>query len=311
MFGITGVPIIELSCALQKAGIKFIGMRNEQSACYAAQAIGYLTQTPGVCLVVPGPGLLYCAGGMANAQVNGWPMIVIAGSTLQQHEGIGGFQEYPQLEAVRIYCKYATRPPSVASIPIHIEKAVRLSTFGRPGVSYLEFPGNILSASISTDEILGERLLCAKAPVCYPDDEDVRRAVNLLKSAKNPLVIIGKGAAYSRAEDNIRQFIERTNLPFLATPMGKGVVSDYSKQNVDAARNLALRKADVILLLGARLNWLLHFGQPPHCAANVKIIQVIFTFFIHLLNSIGDFIFDKKKNSIGRYLPGRVEQQYS
>lgn len=139
-----------MSIALQAAGLKYIGFRNEQSACYAAQAIGYLTQKPGVCLVVPGPGLLHCFGGMANAQINCWPLLVIAGSTFQDHEGIGGFQEYPQVEASRLYCKYVARPPNVESIPTHIEKAVRYSTYGRPGVAYLDFPGNLLKASTSS-----------------------------------------------------------------------------------------------------------------------------------------------------------------
>lgn len=150
VFGIVGIPIVELSMALQASGLKYIGFRNEQSACYAAQAIGYLTQKPGVCLVVPGPGLLHCFGGMANAQINCWPLLVIAGSTFQDHEGIGGFQEYPQVDASRLYCKYAARPPNVESIPTHIEKAVRYSTYGRPGVAYLDFPGNLLKASTSS-----------------------------------------------------------------------------------------------------------------------------------------------------------------
>lgn len=274
VFGIVGIPIIELSMAIQAAGLKYIGMRNEQSACYAAQAIGYLTKKPGVCLVVPGPGILHCTGGMANAQINCWPLIVIAGSTFQDHEGIGGFQEYPQVESVRMYCKYAVRPPSVATIPTHIEKAVRLATYGRPGVSYLDFPGNVLRASVPNDSIF-EDYTVPKPPLCYPDVESVQKAVELLKGAKRPLVIVGKGAAYARAELPIRQFIERTNLPVLATPMGKGVVSDTCAQSVAPARTLALQKADVILLLGARFNWILHFGRHPRYAADVKVIQVI------------------------------------
>lgn len=259
--------------ALQASGLKYIGMRNEQAACYAAQAMGYLTQTPGVCLVVPGPGLLHCTGGMANAQINCWPLLVIAGSTFQDHEGIGGFQEYPQVDSVRIYCKYAVRPPTVASIPTHVEKAVRLATYGRPGVSYLDFPGNILGASVANESIFADYGQ-SKAPLCYPDVESVQKAVDLLKSAKRPLVIVGKGAAYARAEGPIRQLIEKTGLPVLATPMGKGVVSDTSEYSVAPARTLALQKADVILLLGARLNWILHFGRSPRYAADVKVIQV-------------------------------------
>lgn len=212
---------------------------------------------------------------MANAQINCWPLIVIAGSTFQDHEGIGGFQEYPQVESVRIYCKYAVQPPTVASIPTHIEKSVRLATYGRPGVSYLDFPGNILRASVPNDAIF-EDYTHPTPPQCHPDTKSVKKAVELLKSAKRPLIIIGKGAAYARAEQPIRQFIDRTNFPVLATPMGKGVVPDNSDKSVASARTLALQKADVILLLGARFNWVLHFGRPPRYAADVKVIQVIF-----------------------------------
>ncbi|CAB3234048.1 unnamed protein product [Arctia plantaginis] len=117
VFGIVGIPVIETALAFQLAGLKYVGMRNEQAACYAAQAVGYLTGKPGVCLAVSGPGLLHCIGGMANAQVNCWPLIVIAGSCPQDHEGIGGFQEWPQVESSRLYCKYAVRPPLTATHP--------------------------------------------------------------------------------------------------------------------------------------------------------------------------------------------------
>ncbi|XP_059618781.1 2-hydroxyacyl-CoA lyase 1 [Phlebotomus argentipes] len=272
VFGIIGIPVVELSMAMQAAGLKFIGMRNEQSACYAAQAIGYLTGKPGVCLVVSGPGLLHCCGGMANAQVNCWPLLVIAGSTSVDHEGIGGFQECPQVELSRPYCKYAARPHNASLIAQHVEKAVRLATFGRPGVSYLDFPGNILQAKVSASTV--DYYSCPEVPLCHPEPKSVQEAANLLALAKRPLVIIGKGAAYARAEESVRKLIQNANLPFLATPMGKGVVPDAAPQCVASARTLALQKADVILLLGARLNWILHFGRPPRFAADVKVIQV-------------------------------------
>lgn len=273
MFGIIGIPVIELSMAMQVAGLKYIGMRNEQSACYAAQAIGYLTGKPGACLVVSGPGLLHVTGGMANAQVNCWPLIVIGGSTNQDHEGIGGFQECPQVELSKPYCKYAARPPTAALIPLHVEKAVRYATYGRPGVAYLDFPGNILQSKVEADKIykIGAH---PSPPLAYPDPEDIRSAMKLLQNAKRPLIIVGKGAAYSHSENILRHLIENTNIPFLPTPMGKGVVPDTASQCVSSARTLALQKADVVLLLGARLNWILHFGRAPRYDEKVKIIQV-------------------------------------
>ncbi|XP_063707719.1 2-hydroxyacyl-CoA lyase 1-like [Culicoides brevitarsis] len=272
VFGIIGYPVIELSMAMQAAGLKYIGMRNEQSACYAAQAIGYLTGTPGVCLVVSGPGLLHVCGGMGNAQANCWPLIVIGGSTSQDHEGIGGFQECPQVEISRPYCKYAARPPGPTLIPLHVEKAVRLAKYGRPGACYLDFPGTLLAGK-ALETSIPKQYTHPKAPVIFPDPKHVEDTVNLLLKAKNPLVIVGKGAAYAHAETTIRQLIHQTNLPFLATPMGKGVVPDEDPQCVASARTLALQKADVILLLGARLNWILHFGRPPRFNPDVKVIQ--------------------------------------
>lgn len=273
MFGIIGIPVIELSMAMQAVGLKYIGMRNEQSACYAAQAMGYLTRKPAVCLVVSGPGLLHVTGGMANAQINCWPLLVIGGATSEDHEGIGGFQEYPQVDVSRPYCKYAARPPSAALIPLHVEKAVRYATYGRPGVSYLDFPGNLLQARIPTETV--PPYYSHPAPeLIYPDPALVQRAADLLMGAKNPLVIVGKGAAYARAEQQVRALIDRANLPFLATPMGKGVVSDLHANCVASARTVALQKADVVLLLGCRLNWMLHFGRPPRFSGSAKFIQV-------------------------------------
>ncbi|KAK5641605.1 hypothetical protein RI129_010152 [Pyrocoelia pectoralis] len=273
VFGITGFPVIELSMAFQVHGIHYIGMRNEQAACYAAQAMGYLTGNPGVCMVVSGPGLLHCTAGMANAQINCWPLLVIGGSTAEDHVGIGGFQECNQVELSRPYCKYASQPASVSLIPQHVESAVRLAKCGRPGVSYLDFPANLLQKTVLEDTI-PDQYVVETLPLTFPDPKDIKEAVNLIVNAKRPLVIIGKGAAYAGAEKEIRDLISMTNLPFLATPMGKGVVSDNSPNSVAPARSLALKQADVILLLGARLNWILHFGRSPRYADDVKIIQI-------------------------------------
>eukprot|EP00057_Strongylocentrotus_purpuratus_P001673 XP_001200659.2 PREDICTED: 2-hydroxyacyl-CoA lyase 1 [Strongylocentrotus purpuratus] len=103
VFGIVGYPVIEVGVAMQVAGLKFIAMRNEQAATYAAQAIGYLTGRPGVVLVVSGPGMLHTIGGLANATINAWPVIVIGGSSDEDQEGTGAFQEWPQVNILRYH----------------------------------------------------------------------------------------------------------------------------------------------------------------------------------------------------------------
>lgn len=156
---------------------------------------------------------------------------------------------------------------------MHVEKAVRLSRVGRPGVAYLDFPGNLLQARVPSNTV-PQQYVSDDVPVAYPDPKNIEQAVSLLMKAERPLVIVGKGSAYARAENEIRELISNTNLPFLATPMGKGVVPDNSPNSIAPARSLALLKADVVLLLGARLNWMLHFGRLPRYSPDVKVIQV-------------------------------------
>lgn len=273
VFGIMGHPVIELAISMQAVGLQYLGFRNEQAACYAAQAYGYLTRKPAIVLCVSGPGLLHVIGGMANAQINCWPVLVLGGSCPEDHEGIGGFQEWPQVEASRPYCKYAARPPSATLIPMHVEKAVRLATYGRPGAVYLDLPATLLTQNVDESKIF-KALPCSPPPLSYPDTKLIEQAANLLIRAKKPLVIVGKGAAYARAENPVREFIYSTNVPFLPTPMGKGVVPDTDERCVSSARTLALLQSDVILLLGARLNWMLHFGRPPRFQSDVKVIQI-------------------------------------
>lgn len=273
MFGIVGVPVIEIAIAAQVAGIKYVGMRNEQAACYAASAVGYLTGRPAVCLVVSGPGLINTLSGMANSNMNCWPLIVIGGSSDSNQETMGAFQEFPQVETCRLYSKFSARPSSLEAIPIVIEKAVRTSMYGRPGSCYVDIPGDFVNKLVDSSEVRYPAC-CLPRPISLADPLEVQKAVAALKKAQNPLIIIGKGAAFSQAENNIRRLVNECGLPFLPTPMGKGVVPDDHPFSVAAARSSALLHADLILLLGARLNWMLHFGLPPRFQPDVKIIQV-------------------------------------
>ncbi|CAG8619394.1 8572_t:CDS:2 [Paraglomus brasilianum] len=272
-FGIVGIPVVEVAEAIIAEGIKFIGFRNEQSASYAAGAYGYLTGRPGVCLVVSGPGVVHALPGVVNATANCWPFLLLGGSSDTYQQGMGAFQELDQLALLKRQTKYSARPASLLQIPNVIDNAVRYSIYGRPGPVYVDLPADLIQAETDDDK------LTITGPVPNPgkslaDFGEVKRAALLLAQAKMPLVIIGKGAAYARAENAIREFINHSNIPFLPTPMGKGVVPDSHPLCVSAARSKALSDADVVLLLGARLNWILHFGQPPKFSESVKIIQV-------------------------------------
>ncbi|MEX2237647.1 MAG: oxalyl-CoA decarboxylase [Dehalococcoidia bacterium] len=273
MFGIVGVPVIPIAFAAQREGIKYYGMRHEQSAAYAAQAVGYLTGRPGACLAVSGPGMTNAISGLANAWSNRWPMILLGGSSDIAQHGMGAFQEAPQVESARIWCKYSAEVDRAERIPYFVEQAVRTSIYGQPGPVYLDLPGDIIGATIDEDAVrMPER--CADPPRPHADPASVEAALATLKSAERPLVIVGKGAAYARAEDEVREFIDRTQLPFLASPMGKGVVRDDHPLSVGAARSFALQNADVVFTIGARLNWIMHFGLPPRFAPNTRVIQL-------------------------------------
>ncbi|XP_053373644.1 2-hydroxyacyl-CoA lyase 1-like [Mercenaria mercenaria] len=273
VFGIVGIPVIEVAMACQKEGIKFIAMRNEQAASYAASAIGYMTGKPAGCLVVSGPGLVHALAGMSNAMENCWPMIVIGGSSERDQDKMGAFQEYPQVECSRLYTKFTCQPSRIERIPYYVEKAYRSSIYGRPGPVYIDIPGSFVMTTVPEKDV---RYVprCPPPPKVCAATADIKRAIDLLSSAKSPLVIVGKGAAYSRCENELRTLVENCKLPFLPTPMGKGTLPDEHPLCVAPARSKALKDADVILLLGARLNWILHFGAPPRFRPDVKIIQV-------------------------------------
>ncbi|MGH7153456.1 MAG: thiamine pyrophosphate-binding protein, partial [Acetobacteraceae bacterium] len=273
MFGVVGFPVGPIAIAAQKAGIRYIGMRNEQSASYAAQAVGYLTGRPGAALVVSGPGVVHGLAGLANAQQNCWPMILIGGASPTYQNGMGAFQEERQVQIASPFCKFAHAIEHVYRIPFYVEMAVRNSIYGRPGATYLDMPDDIILGEIEEDKIQPAATV-AEPPRMQALPEDIDKALNTLESAERPLVIVGKGMAWSRAEDDVRAFVERTQLPFLASPMGKGVMDDTHPLSVGAARSHALQDADVIFLMGARLNWIMHFGRPPRFNENVRIVQL-------------------------------------
>ena len=273
MFGIVGFPVQPIAQAAQDVGITYIGMRNEQSASYAAQAVGYLTGRPGACLVVSGPGVVHGLAGLANAQQNCWPMILIGGASATHQNGMGAFQEERQVLIATPFCKFAHAIEHVHRVPFYVEMAVRNAIYGRPGACYLDIADDIILGEVEEEKV-HQAATVADPPRFQAMQEDIDKALNTLESAERPLVIVGKGMGWSRAEDEVRAFIERTQLPFLASPMGKGVMDDNHPLSVGAARSHALQEADVIFLMGSRLNWIMHFGLPPRFNKKVRIVQL-------------------------------------
>jgi 2-hydroxyacyl-CoA lyase 1 len=273
LFGVVGFPVGPIAAAAQKEGVNYIGMRNEQTASYAAQAYGYLTGRPGACIVVTGPGVVHGLAGLANAQQNCWPMILIGGASETYRRGMGAFQEERQVLLAAPLCKFAHAIDSVSRIPFYVAEATRQATYGRPGAAYLDMPDDIITGKCDDSDVV-EAYTIPEPPRFQAPPENIDAALAMLERAERPLVIVGKGMAWSHAEDEVRAFLERTQIPFLRSPMGKGVVPDDHPLAVSAARTLALQNADVVFLMGARFNWIMHFGLPPRYAKDLKVIQL-------------------------------------
>ena len=273
LFGVVGFPITAIAAAAQKEGVAYLGMRNEQSAAYAAAAYGYLTGRPGACVTVTGPGVVHGLSGLANAQQNCWPMILIGGASETHRGGMGAFQEERQVLIASPFCKFAHGIESVERIPYYVEMATRNAIYGRPGATYLDMPDDIIQGKCEADKVTPAARV-PEPPRMVAPSENVEAALDLLEKAQRPLVLVGKGMAWSRAEDEVRAFIERTQVPFVRSPMGKGVLPDDHPLSAGAARTLALQEADVIFLMGARFNWIFHFGLPPRFSKDVKVIQL-------------------------------------
>lgn len=275
VFGLVGIPIVTFANDLIAEGIRFIACRNEQSASYAASAYGYLTNKPAVLLVVGGPGLIHALAGMYNSVSNKWPLVVIAGSNDNgAHQYQGTFQEMDQISLLGEYLKFKGKL-NEQNMSLVTFNAFNSTVQGTSGVAYIDFPGDLIESGAVVEQ---ETRMIASPPQhvrCAPDPIAVELVGNTvaeaLSKAQNVLVVIGKGAVHSHKA--VRQFIEQYNLPFLPTPMAKGVVPDSHPMNVSGARSLALKKADVVLVLGARLNWILHFGETPKWKEGVIFVQ--------------------------------------
>jgi oxalyl-CoA decarboxylase len=279
IYGVPGIPITDLGRMAQAAGMRVISFRHEQNAGYAAAIAGFLTKKPGICLTVSAPGFLNGLTALANATTNCFPMILISGSSEREIVDLqqGDYEEMDQLAVAKPLCKAAFRVLHAADIGIGVARAIRAAVGGRPGGVYLDLPAKLFAQVIDAEA--GAKSLVKAvdpAPAQIPAPSAVRRALDVLVGAKRPLIILGKGAAYAQADDDIRALVEKSGVPFLPMSMAKGLLPDTHPQSAGAARSTVLKDADVVMLIGARLNWLLSHGKgktwgAPH---SKKFIQI-------------------------------------
>src|SRR5579859_5642923 len=264
IYNVPGIPITDLGRLAQASGMRVISFRHEQNAGNAAAIAGFLTKSPGVCLTVSAPGFLNGLVALANATTNCFPMILISGSSEREIVDLqqGDYEEMDQLAVAKPLCKAAFRVLHAADIGIGVARAIRAAVSGRPGGVYLDMPAKLLGQVM---EVEAARRSLVKvidpAPQQIPAPSAVERALDVLRGAKKPLIILGKGAAYAQADSDIRALVEKSGIPYIPMSMAKGLLPDLHPQCAAAARSTVLADSDVVLMIGARLNWLLSHGK--------------------------------------------------
>jgi oxalyl-CoA decarboxylase len=264
IYGVPGIPITDFGRMAQAEGIRVLSFRHEQNAGYAAAIAGFLTKKPGICLTVSAPGFLNGLTALAHATTNCFPMILISGSSEREIVDLqqGDYEEMDQLAIAKPLCKAAYRVLHAQDIGIGLARAIRAAVSGRPGGVYLDLPAKLFGQVMDAEQ--GKTSLVKvidPAPAQIPSAAAIKRALDVLKSAQRPLIILGKGAAYAQADDAIRSLVEKSGIPFLPMSMAKGLLPDTHPQCAGAARSTVLKDSDVVLLIGARLNWLLSHGK--------------------------------------------------
>ena len=276
VYGLIGIPVTEVAYAMQKIGINYYGFRFEQQAGMAAATHGYLTKKPGVLLTVSSLGFMNGLTATANATVNCYPMIQISGASdpTMVDMDMGTYEQLDQLNTARPLVKAAFRCSHAKDIPRAVARAYRAAVSGRPGGVYIDMTTPALAEIMDAKdaEALYYEPVDITTPV-LPNAESAARAVELLTSAKRPALLLGKGAAYAQVDDKIKKIVETAQLPYLAMSMAKGLMPDDGPLSALSCRSTIMEQADVVMVIGARLNWMLSFGRGKWNPA-VKFIQL-------------------------------------
>lgn len=271
LFFLMGGPNYEIINNSEDFGIKTIDFRHEQAASMAAHGYARVTGRPGVTTAASGPGTLNLLTGQYTAFVDCAPMITLGGAGPISDFGRDGFQEIDQVGIFEPVSKAVMRPTDPARYPEQVSAAFRTATSGRPGPVYIDCNEDVLYGKVDeADAAAPPRAVGRARPSGDPDL--VRQAVKLLSEASSPMIFAGGGVWWSQAYDELRQFVERTGIPFYTSPMSRGLLPDDHEMSFPAARSGAFRQADVVLVVGTRFNWMMTFGN--RIAPTSKIIQI-------------------------------------
>ena len=273
LFYIMGGPIIEVAGFAADYGIRTIDCRHEQGAAMAAHGYARVKRSPGVCLAASGPATTNLLTGVANAYLDGVPLVALGGAAATRAFDTDAFQEYDQLSMAKPVTRWAARVHHADRMPEYFNIAMRRAQGPKPGPTYLDLPGDALYKRAEEEQVWfppGRRLPVRPAP----DAGAVARAIEILRDAERPLVLSGSGVFWSDAAAELRAFIDQARIPFFTTPQGRGVVPEDHELAFLGARGQAFREADAILTVGTRFNFIVSFGHPPRFAPDVKVIQI-------------------------------------
>lgn len=271
IFGVVAGPMIELFAGAQAEGMRVVGCRHEENAGFMASAWGWLRRRPGVVVVGSGPGMTNAVTPMHVATASGMPLLVLGGSAYAGTLGVGGFQEADQLAFASPGCKWTGQVDGTERIGEWLHLALGRAQHGRPGAVYLDFPGQHVSRRV--EESNAPLRAAPEVTRPHPDPAAIEAVADMLASAERPLVVVGKGAGWADAGDALCRLVG-LGIPYVASPMGRGVIPDDDPHFVNAARSAALKGADAIVVVGARLNWIFGFGRQPRYAEGVRIAQI-------------------------------------
>ena len=268
VFGVVAGPMIELFAGGQEAGLQVVGCRHEINGGFMAQAWGYQKGKAGVLIVGSGPALTNAITPLYVATASALPLVVLGGSAFGGTLGLGAFQELDQLALAKPACKWTGQVDRTERIAEWIHLALGKAVSGRPGGVYLDFPGHLVGRRVPEEQVALRSAPEVTRP--FPDPNAIARTADWLESAERPLVLVGKGAAWSDAGPALSRLVD-LGIPYVTSPMARGTLPDDHPNFANAARSQALAGADVIVMFGGRFNWI--FGLGRRFAKEAKVVQ--------------------------------------